>query len=294
VRHVYECPMRWADLDLLGHVNNVTYVDYLQEARVDLLRHHGPAATAQTGLVEGVVVVRHEVRYVTPLLFEAETVSIEVWVTEVRAASFTLAYEVFHETPDGDRRVYLRASTLLTPYVFATERPRRLSPDERAALEPYLEPAEPVRTRRVEPVRDELGHYPVHVRFSDVDVYGHTNNVKYFEYFQEARIRLFERLWSDLGSFGERPPVVVAQTDVDYSVPILFRPEPYDAWSWISHVGTTSMTIEGEICDGDAVLSRARVVVVFLDPATGRPAAPPVEYADRLRAAAEAAAAPRG
>ena len=33
--------MRWADLDMLGHVNNVTYVDYLQEARVDMLRIHG-------------------------------------------------------------------------------------------------------------------------------------------------------------------------------------------------------------------------------------------------------------
>ena len=42
-RHVYECPMRWADMDLLGHVNNVVYVDYLQEARVDMLRTHGPA-----------------------------------------------------------------------------------------------------------------------------------------------------------------------------------------------------------------------------------------------------------
>ena len=40
VRHVYECPMRWADLDMLGHVNNVVYVDYLQEARVDMLRSH--------------------------------------------------------------------------------------------------------------------------------------------------------------------------------------------------------------------------------------------------------------
>ena len=25
-----ECPLRWADLDLLGHVNNVTYLDYLE------------------------------------------------------------------------------------------------------------------------------------------------------------------------------------------------------------------------------------------------------------------------
>ena len=32
--------MRWADLDQLGHVNNVVYVDYLQEARVDMLRVH--------------------------------------------------------------------------------------------------------------------------------------------------------------------------------------------------------------------------------------------------------------
>ena len=29
VRHTYECPVRWADMDMLGHVNNVTYVDYL-------------------------------------------------------------------------------------------------------------------------------------------------------------------------------------------------------------------------------------------------------------------------
>jgi len=275
--------MRWADLDLLGHVNNVTYVDYLQEARVDLLRHHGPQATAEGGLVEGVVVVRHEVSYAAPLLFGEETVSIEVWVTEIRAASFTLAYEIFHDTDEG-RRVYARASTLLTPYVFATERPRRISAEEREALEGYLEPGDPVRTRRVDPVRDELGHYPVHVRFSDVDVYGHTNNVKYFEYFQESRIRLFGRLWDGVGE-GERPPVVVAQTDVDYAVPILFRPEPYDTWSRVAAVGSTSMTIEAEICDGDTVLSRARVVVVFVDPATGRPAPPAEAYRERLTAA---------
>jgi acyl-CoA thioester hydrolase len=279
--------MRWADLDLLGHVNNVVYVDYLQEARVDLLRHHGPAVQSGDGLVEGVVVVRHEVSYVAPLLFGQETVSIEVWVTEVRAASFTLAYEIFHEH-DGGRQVYARASTLLTPYVFATERPRRLSTAEREALEPYLEAGEPVRTRRHEPVRDELGHYPVHVRFSDVDVYGHTNNVKYFEYFQESRIRLFGRLWEGLGEDGAPPPVVVAQIDVDYAVPILFRPEPYDAWTRVAHLGSTSMTLEAEICDGDTVLSRARVVVVFVDPATGRPSAPAEDYRARLTAAVSA------
>ncbi len=277
--------MRWADMDLLGHVNNVVYVDYLQEARVDLLRHHGPSPTAEDGLVEGVVVVRHEVQFLAPLTFRFRPVSIEVWVTEVRAASFTMAYEVFHETDEG-RTVYARASTVLTPYVFATERPRRLTVEEKHALEPYVEPAEPVRPSPApEPVREKVGHYPVHVRFSDVDVYGHVNNVKYFEFFMEARILMTARLWNGVPDGTPEPVVVVAQTDVDYRVPILFRQEPYDAWSRITDVGTTSMTIESEICDGDVVLSRARVVMVFFDPATGRPTPPPAAYHERLVAA---------
>jgi acyl-CoA thioester hydrolase len=273
--------MRWADMDLLGHVNNVVYVDYLQEARVDMLRTHGPAA--QTGeLAEGVVVVRHEVHFLAPLKFRFRPVSIECWVTEIRAASFTLAYEIFHDTDDG-RRVYLQATTVLTPYVFSTERPRRLTAEEKSALETFLEPQEPPSSPpRTEPRHDKLGHYPVHVRFSDVDVYGHVNNVKYFEYFMEARILMTARLWKGIPEGTPEPSMVVAQTDVDYKLPILFRPEPYDAWSWISRVGERSMTIESEICDGDKVLSRARVAMVFFDPATGRATQPPAAYKERL------------
>ena len=45
--------MRWADLDQLGHVNNVVYVDFLQEARVDILRGRRarPRERSQTGSV---------------------------------------------------------------------------------------------------------------------------------------------------------------------------------------------------------------------------------------------------
>ena len=116
-----------------------------------------------------------------------------------------------------------------------------------------------------------MGHYPVHVRFSDVDVYGHVNNVKYFEYFMEARILFTARLWSGLTEEGPPARMVTARTDVDYKVPILFRPEPYDAWSWLTRVGDRSMVIESEICDGDRLLARARVAMVFVDPATSRP-----------------------
>jgi acyl-CoA thioester hydrolase len=275
--------MRWADLDLLGHVNNVVYVDYLQEARVDMLRTHRPARPVDE-LVDGLVVVRHEVQYLRPLAFRFRPVTIECWVTEVRAASFTMAYEVYDADPaePSGRRVYLRATTLLTPYVFAEERPRRLAAEEKAVLADLLEPTPPVEKPASTPLRrTDAGHYRVAVRFSDVDVYGHVNNVKYFEYLQEARIALMARLWGDeQWTSADRAHVVVAQTDVDYRVPILFRPEPYDAWSWISHVGTTSVVVESEIRDGDVVLARARVVLVFFDSRTQRPTAP----SDEVRA----------
>ena len=139
MRHVYHCPLRWADMDSLGHVNNVTYVDYLQEARVDMMAAHSVmAASGVPG--QGVVVVRHDIEFLAPLTFRAQPVRIETWATKIRAASFTLRYEILDLSPDGSRRLYTRASTLLTPFVFATERPRRLSADERRMLERFLEP----------------------------------------------------------------------------------------------------------------------------------------------------------
>ena len=141
MRHVYYCPLRWADMDSLGHVNNVTYVDYLQEARVDMLSVHAPASGGEE-LAEGVVVVRHEVEFVAPLVFRPEPVRIESWVTRVRAASFTMRYEILDELPEGGRRVYTRAATVLTPYLFTAERPRRIRDEEREVLEKFLEPEE--------------------------------------------------------------------------------------------------------------------------------------------------------
>jgi len=277
--------MRWADLDMLGHVNNVVYVDYLQEARVDMLRVHARSPQTQ-GLAEGVVVVSHQVTYVAPLLFDFGPVYVETWVTEIRAASFTLAYEVFRER-DGERTVHLRASTVLTPYVFATETPRRLTQAERDNLAPYLEPGPAAKTPFGPPRHTEMGHFPVKVRFSDVDVYGHVNNVKYFEYLQEGRVAAIGKMAMHLGE--RRPTMVVAQTDLAYRIPMLMRPEPYDLYTWAARVGGRSLTLEAEIvdpiaADPTAALARGRVVMVFFDPETGRSVEPTPEVRRALEA----------
>ena len=105
--------------------------------------------------------------------------------------------------------------------------------------------------------------YDCHVRFSDVDVYGHVNNVKYFEYYQEARLAFLMSLGRDAGEKGFS--LVVARLDVDYKRPILFRPEPYLVESWVTRVGRSSFDINSEIRDGETVLSRAQAAMVTFD-----------------------------
>lgn len=105
--------------------------------------------------------------------------------------------------------------------------------------------------------------YQCRVRFSDVDVYGHVNNVKYFEYYQEARLAYLTSMGraEEQGRFA----VVVARVNVDYKRPILFRSDPYTIESWVSRVGNSSFDLRAEIKDGDTVLSRADAVLVTFD-----------------------------
>jgi len=294
VRHVYECPLRWADLDLLGHVNNVAHVDVLQEARIDMLRSHGSTPDGPAPLTRGSVVVRLEVSYVAPLRLRRH-VRVEMWTSEVRAGAFTLDYEVTagrSSSDDPEREVVLRARTLLAPYDFDHDRPRRLTDAEREGLRAFLEPGEPVRRARPAPGAPHWTTVPTAVRFSDVDVFGHVNNVAYVELFQESRIRTFREITASLPEDTPPMSVVVARTDVDYLRPVLFRGEPYATRTRVEEVGRTSFVLASELVDPleevaegaePTALARARVVVVGFDPEAQRAAAPPAPFLDTLR-----------
>lgn len=260
-------------MDLLGHINNVAYLDYLQEARIAFFGAHPEFRVEGSG--EGVVVVKHELEFVAPLKFRKRPVLIDSWVTEVKAGSFTAAYEIYDDGPEG-RVVYLRASSRLAAMVLETGAPRRISAEERAVLDTYLEPAQ------ARPPLTAAGRsqhlYPVQVRWSDLDPYQHVNNVKYIEYFQEARIAYSMAMHQPGDVFGQ---FVVARIDVSYKRPITFRSAPYELHSWISHVGNTSAVWAGEIRDGETVLATTQVVTVGFD--TSTQAAAPLPEGHRAR-----------
>ena len=113
-------------MDAYGHVNNVVFLRYLEEARIDFLFR------PEKDFRQGSVVARHEIDYKRQLVHRHAPVDIELWVTQIRAASFTIAYEV--KDPD---QVYVTASTVIVPFDFTQQRPRRITAEERKFLEEY-------------------------------------------------------------------------------------------------------------------------------------------------------------
>ena len=257
--HVYRCPTRWGDMDAQGHVNNAPYVDYLQEARVDFLLAGPPEGRAL--LDDGVLVVSHQVEYRRPINFSDRPLLINLWVDQIGGSRFTIGYDVF----DGDD-LAARARSGLVPFDLSRNALRRLSDAERAMLTRYLAPAEPLRSVPRARSAGHDHHFPLRVRWSDLDSYGHANNVKFYDYIQEARIALIQATvgWESDDVW------MVARQDVEYRLPLDFRPEPYEVGTFVSAVGSRSFTLEAEIRDPacGTVFGNARTVAVGVAPLT--------------------------
>ncbi len=254
--HRYTCPLRWGDMDAQAHLNNSTFLDYLQEARVHYLLSGPPVMRAL--LENGVLVVSHQVEYLLPVVFSDRGLDIDLWVTSVGGSRFGLGYDVF----DGDR-LAVRARTSAVPFDLATNSLRRLFPEEREVLLAAQGPAEALPELPVVPAGDGGFSSPLPVRWSDLDSYGHVNNVKFFDYLQEARIALLTHALGWAGTAGSEIWLLVRQ-DLDYRRPLDFRPAPYEVRTVIIAIGNRSVTVGAEILDPDdgSVFATARSVIV--------------------------------
>jgi acyl-CoA thioester hydrolase len=130
MRFLFTCPVRWSDMDTYGHVNNARFLTLYEEARVALM-FQGAREAGVSSLEEGVVISRHEVDYLRPVDY-ADKVRIELWIEDMKAASFVVAYELF-----AADLLASRARSVCVPFDLARSRPRRLSAAERAFLEPW-------------------------------------------------------------------------------------------------------------------------------------------------------------
>lgn len=160
--------LRWGDLDAYGHVNNVTQLRLLEEARVRALgspTHTSDAAAAvgRYGIADSVsgidippifarasattelLVAAHSIEYRAPIRYRPGPIAVDLVISEVRPASVTIGYVVAE--PDGSL-AYTVAETVIAFIDRSTARPRRLSPEETEAMESIAQPSVPLRSRR--------------------------------------------------------------------------------------------------------------------------------------------------
>ena len=253
--------MRWGDMDAQGHVNNAAYLDYLQEARVDFLLSGPPVL--QELLSTGVLVVSHQVEYLRPIVFSDTPLQVELWVDALGGSRFVVGYDIL----DGGR-LAARARTAAVPFDLAGNSLRRLTSDERSLLGDWLAPADPLPDLPKVAIGDKGHRSPLSVRWSDLDSYGHVNNVKFFDYVQESRIAVL----ADTVEWGAEDVWLVVRQDLEYRRPMDFRTEPYEVASAVSHIGNRSFRLAAEIRDPDSgtVFATARTILVGSAPLDGR------------------------
>lgn len=140
--------LRWGDLDAYNHVNNVQMMRILEEARVRAFWVPESGEALPTAVLEATagsdtitMIAGHVVEYVAAVEYQREPLDVQLWISAVGGASADIAYEVF-----SLGKLVVRAESTMVFVDAATQRPRRISEEERAAWEPYF--GEPINFKR--------------------------------------------------------------------------------------------------------------------------------------------------
>ncbi len=122
--------VRWSDMDAMGHVNNVIYLQYLESARVGYFEAIGWPVRSEGEERQSPVLVSQTFNYRRQVVYPDE---LEVGVTcrEIRSRSFVLAYGIFRKGTE----VLVGDGTSVAVWMdFQAGRARELPPALREAL----------------------------------------------------------------------------------------------------------------------------------------------------------------
>ena len=113
MEQVHACQIAVAEsaIDANGHVNNIEFVRWMQEAAVSHSDAAGcTAATKQAGATW--VVRSHHIQYLRPA-FAGDRITVRTWVADFRRAFSLRKYEFVRET-NGDAVSFLRDASALS------------------------------------------------------------------------------------------------------------------------------------------------------------------------------------
>jgi len=114
-----------ADIDGLGHVNNIVYLRWVQEAAI---AHWKAKASPESQAAVAWVAVRHEIDYKAPA-FLGDEILVRTWVGTASGLTFERHTEMLRAS---DQKLLSRARTLWCPINTQTGKPQRVTPELRA------------------------------------------------------------------------------------------------------------------------------------------------------------------
>ena len=133
MRHLAKTHVRWDDLDGFGHVNNATYLTYMQEARSNFTWYSRKEAGFDP-ILSQMVVARAEVDFIEPIYDGGFDLDVAIWVSRIGNSSFEMVYEM-----SSSHGMHARGRTVQVAVNMDTKKSRPLSDEEREFLNKYLE-----------------------------------------------------------------------------------------------------------------------------------------------------------
>jgi acyl-CoA thioester hydrolase len=133
MRHLAKTHVRWDDLDGFGHVNNATYLTYMQESRSNFTWYSRKEAGLDPVLSQ-MVVARAEVDFIEPIYDGGFDLDVAIWVSRIGNSSFEMVYEM-----SSSHGMHARGRTVQVAVNMDTKKSRPLSDEEREFLNKYLE-----------------------------------------------------------------------------------------------------------------------------------------------------------
>ena len=127
---VTEVVVRWGDMDLLGHVNNILYLQYFETARIEYMIRMGMDTPGPSWREYGLILAASSCRFKAPVTFP-DTLSVGARVVAIGEDRMRLEHAAFSHKLG---KIAAQGDALLVSYDYVAGRRAPLHSDLRDAI----------------------------------------------------------------------------------------------------------------------------------------------------------------
>ncbi|HEX6295969.1 MAG TPA: thioesterase family protein [Burkholderiales bacterium] len=125
--HVERIPIRWGDMDAMGHVNNIVYFRYMEQARISWFEQLLPGR--EPWKTTGIVIANASCNFRRAMTYPG-TVEVKVYVARPGGSSVSTYYELSMES-----EIYADGAAVVVFIDMQTQKPLRIPEEIRSLLQ---------------------------------------------------------------------------------------------------------------------------------------------------------------